>query len=216
MVTANSGDDTVSVLLGAGDGTFSSVTSYGVGSGPCAGTVGDFNGDGKLDVVTADNANPNGDVTVLLGNGDGTFQPAKRTPVPNPYAMAVADLDGDGKLDVVVTGSLHFVATMFILLGNGDGTFRQGATYPTGPLPIAVVLADVNGDGILDVILADQVSNDTWVFLGNGDGTFQNPQTYAAGLCPLGLAVGDLNRDGQRDLVTANYCSDDVSVLLHR
>src|SRR5260370_20006342 len=118
-------------------------------------------------------SNQRGTVSILLGNGDGTFQPHVDYPVGiGPYSVAVGDLNGDGKLDLVVA-NYPSVFTVSVLLGNGDGTFKPQVTYPVGRQPISVAVADLNGDGKLDLAVADFTDGFVSVLLGNGDGTFQ-------------------------------------------
>ena len=196
-IVTTSPDAGLTVLLGQGDGTFQTgntyLTSSQNGSGQQASYVltADFNGDGKADLAILD-ANGLG---ILLGAGDGTFQPPVRTAglvLETPFA--VGDLNGDGKADLA-TGSGN------VLLGNGDGTFQRPMNY-AGALPLNsgsfVVLADVNGDGITDIAVGDGGSNID-VLLGNGDGTFRpgSAQANVPGL--LGLLVGEFNGDGKTD-----------------
>jgi hypothetical protein len=179
-----------------------------VGDAPWSVAVADLNADGKLDLVTA-NSESN-DVSVLLGNGDGTFQAQRRFAAGDfPTFVAVADLNRDGFPDVMTAN----YPDISILLGNGDGTFQAPQSFAVGDFPDSVAVIDVNGDGFPDIVTANNGSNDVSILLGNGDGTFQPQQRIAAGDFPFFVAVADLNGDGFLDLVTAND-STDVSVLL--
>jgi hypothetical protein len=184
------------------------------GTEPRSIAVGDFNGDGKLDLAVANEGSNN--LTILLGNGDGTFTPAASSPTTGdePTAVVVGDFNGDGKLDLAVASSGSNNLT--ILLGNGDGTFRPAAASPaTGVDPLGVAVGDFNGDGKLDLAVANVGSNNVTILLGNGDGTFtpaaSSPST---GSWPWAVAVGDFNGDGKLDLAVANYVSNNVTILL--
>ena len=153
---------------------------------------------------------------MLLGNGDGTFGPEEAFPTGNtPRGVAVGDFNGDGQVDIVTANLGDDTAT--VLLGNGDGTFSSGAqqSAPASNLrPFQVVVADVNGDGIPDIVTANRSDNSVSVLLGNRDGSFQTKETFATGRLPISVAVADVNGDGIPDIVTANYAGADVSVLL--
>ncbi len=181
---------------------------YAVGVSPISVAVGDFNGDGKLDLAVG-NAN-GGTVSVLLGNGEGTFQPAVNYAATSPESVAVGDFNGDGKLDLAVAG----FSTLSVLLGNGDGTFQPAVSYTVGSVAKSVAVGDFNGDGKLDLAVANGGSNNVGVLLGNGDGTFQAQKTYTVGAFPASVAVGDFDGDGNLDLAVANANGTTVSVLL--
>jgi hypothetical protein len=223
LAVANQSSNTVSILLGKGDGTFQPAQNFATGIGPKSLAVGDFNHDGKLDIVTA-NAN---DMSVLLGNGNGTFQPARNFGIgSNPQSVAVGDFNGDGKLDLAVA-SIDWPASYFsgsisdnVLLGNGDGSFGApiGITPSSYPVSAAVAVADFNGDGKLDFATAEATwfQSDVAVALGTGTGTLGLPSYFNVGTVgygPNSVAAGDVNGDGKVDLVTAN-ASGTVSVLL--
>jgi hypothetical protein len=176
--------------------------------------VGDFNGDGKLDLAAANEYGKS--VTVLLGNGDGTFRAAASPPAGNAsIAIVAGDFNGDGKLDLVVTNAGDDNLT--VLLGNGDGTFRTTASQPTGVEPWGIVAADLNGDGKLDLVITDPSSDTLSILLGKGDGTFAlNASSPETGPNPGAIAVGDFNGDGQLDLAAGNSGTNTVSVLLQQ
>jgi hypothetical protein len=195
------------VLLGNGDGTFAAAQTYPVQNGGWSVAVGDFNGDGKLDLVTGNGTG----LSVLLGNGDGTFQQAKNYTFPNGTYLTACDVNGDGKLDLV-TG-VSYPEAVVVLLGNGDGTFRAGPTY-TGS-GAAVAVGDFNADGKLDVVTRTVLNPATgWSVLnllpGNGDGSFGTAQfifgsydgAYAVAI--EGVTVGDFNGDGTPDLAVVD------------
>jgi FG-GAP-like repeat/Protein of unknown function (DUF1573)/FG-GAP repeat len=207
------GSGTVSVLLGNGDGTFQTHVDYPAGPASFSLAVGDFNGDGKLDlVVVNNNSNQSGTISILLGNGDGTFQPHVDYPVGiGPYSVAVGDFNRDGKLDLVVA-NYPSVFTVSVLLGNGDGTFQSQVTYPVGRQPISVAVADLNGDGKLDLAVADFTDGFVSVLLGNGDGTFQPSVEYPTGRVPSTIIIGDFNGDGKLDVATSNFAPGGYTV----
>src|SRR5262249_38571084 len=208
-LSTSTSQSSLSVLLGNGNGSFQpAVTTAVLNSGLATGiagsaAVGDFNGDHLLDVAlnTAGPAGPA--VEVLLGKGDGSFQPNHQilSVGQTPLSLAVGDFDHNGALDLVTANSQ---GTLSLLLGNGDGSFRPRVDLAVGAAPRAVAVGDFNGDGRLDVAAAQQLSNTVSVLLGHGDGTFARPLVFAASgqdFTPSSLAVGDVNRDGRSDLV---------------
>jgi hypothetical protein len=206
------------VLLGNGDGTFQAPRQVAAFETlPTALVAGDFNGDGKLDLAVAYfgdlpyGTDPGG-VSVLLGNGDGTFQPARRFAAESELNSLVAgDFNGDGRLDLAVGSSVTSGGQ--VLLGNGDGTFQAPEPYSTGvDSVVSLISGDFKRDGRLDLVAAS--NNSFSILLGNGDGTFQTPEQNSTGALATSVVAGDFNGDGRLDLATANHFSNDVSVLL--
>jgi hypothetical protein len=186
LVLGTIGTNNITVLLGNGDGTFQSPLAFsngGLSTSDVA--VGHLRGArAPLDLVTANGDFP-GTVSVLLGNGDGTFQPAVKIPIgqeSNPRSVALADLNGDGHLDIVTTNQFDLnqrTAGIDVLFGNGDGTFQAPQFIPTGGLVGSVVAGDLNGDGFPDLITTGQQFN---VLLNQGDGTLSAPVATATAL----------------------------------
>jgi len=208
------------ILLGYGAGAFSEAANspmYLSVIGQCSVTVGDLNGDGKLDLAIATQGTNS--VTILLGNGDGTFTPATG-PAPavgkQPQAIVAADFNGDGKLDLAIANAADNTVT--ILLGNGDGTFTQASGSPiaVGTAPYAIVAADFRANGKLDLAIANSGSNNVTLLLGNGDGTFaQAPASpFPVGKVPYSLVVGDFNSSGRAGLAVANSTDSTISILV--
>jgi hypothetical protein len=186
---------------------FRPPVDYPAGTDPRAVIVEDFNGDGKKDLVVADHGDPNinddGGVSILLGNGDGTFQAAikvlfTKNPCPTHACLVSADFNGDRNLDLAVLNSGN---TVTVALGNGNGTFQPGTDYVMGTHATDLLLGDVNGDHRQDLIVLLPDSGAAGTLIGNGDGTFQSVAAHSTGSSPTGLTVLDVNADGKLDLV---------------
>ncbi len=189
--------------------SFSGPKTNDVGLAPMSVTTGDFNGDGKLDLAVVTSSRSN-NVSILLGNGNGTFQTAVNYSAGlYPVSVIACDFNGDGKLDLAVANSSS--SDVSILLGNGDGTFQEALNYSVGTSPVSMIAGDFNGDGRLDLAIAS--NSDISILLGNGDGTFQTVASYSV-LNPYSVTAGDFNRDGKLDLAVANIGSNDVLILL--
>jgi hypothetical protein len=180
--------------------------------------LGDFNGDGKMDVATANYGN--GSVSVLQGNGAGNFVPFSGSPIAGlgqPYDVKVADFNGDGKLDLVVSDYGGGGATAIrILLGNGNGTFQAPVSVNTGGSgPLAVAVGDFNNDGKPDVAVDNYASSTVNILLNNGGPTILTPGTAVSsgGSSPYYMSVGDFNGDGKLDVVSCNFGSSTVGIL---
>ncbi|MCB0324432.1 MAG: VCBS repeat-containing protein [Bdellovibrionales bacterium] len=216
LITADSGQagggDTFSVLLGAGDGTFGAAVSYVAADQPYRVHVGDFTGDGKLDLMGSVGAGPQDRIVVLAGNGDGTFKsPVTTVLTDNPNYSTVGDFDEDGKLDAVVvfnTGAVAFHR------GQGDGTFAAGVNYTVPATAGEILNEDLNGDGNLDLVIGGSSSAYISIMLGNGNGTFQEGVTIAPTGLPRQIAIGDVDGDGALDLAVAAYGSDSLNIFI--
>lgn len=214
LAVVNQTAGTVTVMLGNGDGTFTTKSIPQTGISPAYVAVADFNGDGILDMAVTNYGSNN--LTVLLGNGDGTFTATATRPETGdgPDSITVGDFNGDGIPDLAVAN--YDGNSVTILLGNGDGTFTTGASPLTGVNPSSIAIADFNGDGIPDLAVVNsfaitdvsETGNGTvTVLMGNGDGTFTATATSPeTGFGPDFVAVGDFNGDGIPDLAVANYC----------
>ena len=204
----------------AGDGltqqnasaAFQPQQTFATGKQPFSVALGDLTGDGKLDLVTANDAQPT--VSVLLANGNGTFH-AQQTfaAAAGPLSVAVGDVNGDAIPDLVTANGSY--GSVSVLLGNGDGTFQAPQAFAAGQGAFFVVLGDLTGDGKSDIVVGDEQENAVSVLLGNGNGTFQAQHSFATpGAHPEWVALGDVNGDGIPDLTVADYGTSTVGVLL--
>jgi predicted nucleotidyltransferase len=218
FVVANGDSGNVGVFLGLGNGTFSSQTTYSVGSGsyPFYIAVADLNKDSHLDIIVCnywDNT-----IGIFLGFGNGTFSDQTTYPTgqnSGPKAIAIGDFNNDTRLDIVVAN--YNSGNIGIFLGYDSGTFSKITTYPTGSnsYPGSVAVGDFNNDNQLDIVVANVGSNNLGIFIGYGNGTFSAMIPYSTGSlsAPVSVVVGDFNKDGRLDLAVANSGTDNIGVL---
>ncbi|GAB3990636.1 fibronectin type III domain-containing protein [Spirosoma daeguense] len=235
LVTLNLFDNTVSVRLNNGSGSFTSPATNpdpaigSAGSNASSVALGDIDGDGDLDLVTASlkfdpNSFNGSTVSVRLNNGAGNFTPpatnAEISLSSYPLGVALGDMNGDGYLDLVVTNMVSTGSRVSVRLNNGSGSFTAPATNPdseVGMLPQNLVLGDIDGDSDLDVIVANYNSATVSVRLNNGSGGLTPPTNnpdFTTGTSPGVMALGDVDADGDLDLVVANGY-DTVSMRLN-
>jgi VCBS repeat protein len=227
LVAADLGGGEVSILLNDGAGRFGAATSFGVGGdfqSPYAVAVGDANGDGHLDIATADTNVSNESISLLLGDGTGHFGEAVLLPLGagkhTPQGIVLTDVTGDGNADIV-TANLYS-SDLSLLVGDGVGNFAAPVSLPTDLGPVVVAAADVDGDGAIDLVTVNQTAQTASVLIGDGSGGFAAPANYAIYPpedvmdympWPWGMTLADINLDGMLDIVTANTQNDTVSVL---
>ena len=218
MVVANSYDSSVTVRLGDGSGGFGSVTAYGLLGAEFPMTVvsADLNGDGKADIVTANYIS--GDVSVLLGNGDGTLQDAvniSTTTFPaetsGPMSVAIDDVNNDGHKDLVVANYEGF--TISVLIGDGSGGFGAPINYFISFGPYDVAIADFNKDGNKDLVVLSGDQSAVYILIGDGSGGFGSPASIPVGSHPKSLVVADLNSDSNPDIAVASFDDKKVYVI---
>ena len=215
----------VTIFLGNGDGTFTPaavdphtglpaailLNPVGtVGNLPPSGIVADLNGDGLMDLVVSDQAG--GQLWVLLGNGNGSFQTPAAVPAPGISGFVPGDFNGDNFIDLAVLNQNS--NTLTVLTGNGFGGFTPGASIATGKSPGGMAAADFNGDGKLDVAVTNTTDGTVSIFTGSGAGTFTAAGTIAVGKGSVPIAAANLNSDGKVDLVVGTTGASGAVILL--
>jgi hypothetical protein len=223
IVVANSGDDNIGVLLGYGNGNFSTQNTFstGTGSQPYSTVIADFNNDGLLDVAVANNGNNM--LGILLGNGNGNFGSPATYPTgtySHPQSMAVADFNRDGRLDIAVINS---GLNLGIFLGNTIGTFNSQITMTTGNStmssvsPSSVAVGDFNGDNNMDIAVTNSGTATIGILLGYGNGNFAAPQTFSTGSSSSGpkyIVANDFNNDNVLDLAYCLLGTNQIGIML--
>jgi len=216
LAVTNSGSASIAILLGMGNGSFLvPAILHATGSNPTGLVSGDFNMDGNVDIAVTNWAGQQ--MLIFLGFGNGSFYTnyTGYYTVYDAYSVQTADFNGDSKLDIVTASS--FYTTINIFIGTGTGTFLMAspATYVSGSTPIDIVVQDMNGDSIIDLVVVNNGVNTVSIYLGNGNGTFQPAQTFLSeGTSPTSLAIQDFNEDGKYDLAVTNQLSNSINILL--
>jgi PKD repeat protein len=205
--------DSVYIATGQGDGSFVMGVNVllPVGASPRDIATGDLNGDGLLDLVTADYGTDS--VSVLPGEGAGAFEYGRSYGVGSrPNAVAIVDADGDGRLDVVTADNVF--GTVTVLRGDGTGALLSNSAFAVGTEPVSVAVGDFDRDGVQDLATADQDDDTVSVLLGLGDGGFVSAATYPVGNSPGTVVAADFDADGVEDLAVAVYLDNEVMILL--
>jgi hypothetical protein len=219
LAITNSGMDNIGVLFGNGNGTFSSQSTYltGTGSQPFSVAIGDFNNDNQLDIAIANYGNNH--VGVLLGCANGTFFSQLNYFIGDgsqPYSIAVGDFNNDSRLDIIVTST--FTDNVGVFLGYVSESFLSAPAYSTGLFsrPTSIAVGDFDNDTRLDVVVANNGTDNIMVLFGSGYGTFVSQRTYSTGndANPCWVAVGDFNNDSRLDIVVANSGTNNVGIFL--
>ena len=212
LLTTNVSSNTLSILIGNGDGTFHDQVQLHVCQEPRSLATGAFNADSYPDIVLA--CAGGDEIAVLFGRADGKFDEGPQYPVHRtPVSIASDDLNGDQTADLVVALRNDKIK---VFLGEGNGEFKHGSQYEYGDTPTSVALSDLNGDGKIDLVVTNggPMSNAVSIWIGNGDGTFQAPTDYRSGKRPLGVSFADFNNDRIRDLLVINGERDSFSTFL--
>jgi hypothetical protein len=220
LAVASEDNDTVSVLLGRGDGTFKKHKDFKAGNDPYGIAVGNFNGDRKQDIAIADNDAAR--VSVLRGRGDGTFRPAQKYDVgDSPFFLAAGDLNRDGRPDLITPNNSS--SNVSVVLAKHDGTFAAAHDYtitdpgPTASYPVSVEIGNFNGRGAPDLAVLDDQNYVTLLY-GRGDGTFKHPasggQVPSGASLTDGFVAGRFNRDRLTDLAVSDCMITATWVLL--
>ncbi|CAF4508964.1 unnamed protein product, partial [Rotaria socialis] len=218
IATSNFNINNVGILLGYGNGSFSNVTTYstGDGSSPRFIGAGDFNNDSILDIAVANYGS--NDFVILFGVDDGSFLCGNSYGTGQasaPRALAVGDFNGDNRLDVAVINSA--LNSISIFLQNGKDIYAGVQSYSTSSKsqPYAVAVADLNSDGLLDIVVTNYGTDNIGIFLGRGSGVFNTLTTYSTGTFsgPSDIDIADLNNDNRLDIVVSNYRTDNVAIL---
>lgn len=210
--------DFFEVWQGNGAGLFTEITSASgsTGNQPIFVVSSDLNGDAKPDMIVVNYLGNS--LTVLLGNGDGTFSEASGSPIAVgslPRSVSTGNLNGDAHVDLIVPNVGD--NTLTVLLGNGDGTFASGMSHSVNGQPANAAIADFDGDGFNDIAVSRWSANILSIYYGNGDGTFKStPTNVPVGTNPFFVVAADLDKDGTTDLAVTNYGSNDVKILLNR
>ncbi|GGF08516.1 hypothetical protein GCM10011383_19600 [Hymenobacter cavernae] len=213
LLIAEGQNNVVSVRLNDGAGRFSGSQQVPVGNYPSSVTLGDVDSDGDLDLLTTNYAG--GTVSVCLNDGSGSFRSTGQAVYvrDNLTALALGDVDGDADLDLLVANgaSSNVASTISVLLNDGRGLFSRKQDVAVGYFPASLATGDIDGDGDLDLLVANQVSNTVSVRLNNGTGSFVGTQELAENM-PFSVKLGDIDGDGDLDLLTATIQDGRVSV----
>ena len=213
MAVMNYGTRNVDMLLGNGEGSFTPQTDVGFrfATAPFLASSGDFNNDGRSEILVAYDGNDN--VDILRAYDTGSFKHPMPYPTrTGPQSVVVGDFNNDSHLDIVVANAQDI--SVSVLLGTTQGSVANQIHYSTGSSPQSVAVGDLNNDYRLDIVVTNGGDGNVSVLLGNGDGSFANQTTYLTGSRSQSVAVGDFNNDHRLDIVVANYDDNNVCVLL--
>ena len=218
LACANLGDNSLTILTNNGSGIYGFNAAVGVGNSPRFVIAADVNGDHKMDLVCVNQGDNS--LTILTNNGSGGFVPASSPGVGSyPSSVVAADVNGDGKVDLIGANyGNNTASTLSVLTNNGSGAFTISGNYPVGGGPyqaLSVAATDVNGDGKVDLITANNNSSTLSVLTNTGNGIFVLATNYSVAPNPQSVVAADVNGDGVADLIVANNANNSLTVLTH-